>query len=105
MGFNPLRRKWQKFVAAFLLLISSILVIGAMILNNYLWPILTTKIKDIVSKSSDGLYKVSFGEAEFHMVRGTIVIYNINLTPDTFKYNELKVAHLAPNNLVQLHVK
>jgi hypothetical protein len=105
MGFNPLRRKWQKFVAAFLLLLSSILVIGALIMNNYLWPMLSSKIKDIVSKSSDGLYKVSFGEAEFHMVRGTIVIYNITLTPDTAKYYQLKVQHMAPNNLVQLHVK
>ena len=75
MRFNPFRRKWQKFVAAFLLLISSILVIGAIILNNYLWPILSSKIKEIVVKSSDGLYKVSFGEAEFHMVQGKIVIW------------------------------
>ncbi len=105
MRFNPFRRKWQKFVAAFLLLISSILVIGAIILNNYLWPILSSKIKEIVVKSSDGLYKVSFGEAEFHMVQGKIVIYNITLTPDTAKYYQLKVQHIAPNNLVQLHVK
>ena len=39
------------------------------------------------------------------MLEGRIIIYNITLKPDTTVYNHLKKQHLAPNNLIDLHVK
>jgi hypothetical protein len=39
------------------------------------------------------------------VLRGTIVFNNITLKPDTVVYNRKKKQHLAPNNLVELHIK
>ncbi|MFI5136995.1 MAG: hypothetical protein ACHQIM_04155, partial [Sphingobacteriales bacterium] len=71
----------------------------------YWSPILAFKVKEIVFKSSDSLYTADFSSAEMHVLRGTIVIYNITLKPDTVVYNRRRKEHLAPNNLVELHVK
>jgi hypothetical protein len=80
------------------------LLLGLFI-NMYWSPILAKKVKEVVLKSSDSLYTVTFSSAELHILRGTIVIFNIDLKPDTAIYNREKRLHLAPNNLVELHVK
>jgi hypothetical protein len=77
----------------------------SLFVNSYWSPILEARVKDIVATSSDGLYTVDFSSAELHVLRGTIVIFNITLKPDTSVYNSKKKAHLAPNNLVELHIK
>src|ERR1700752_4616432 len=80
------------------------ILIFALIVNRYWSPILAKEVRNAVLKSSDSLYHIDFSEAELHIIRGEIDIYNINLKPDTAVYNRRKKAHLAPNNLVELHV-
>jgi hypothetical protein len=84
--------------------IAVILILGLLV-NLYWSPILAKKVKSVVLTSSDSLYTVDFSKAELHILRGTIVIYDISLKPDTAVYNRRKKQHLAPNNLVELHVK
>jgi hypothetical protein len=85
--------------------IAGIIIIFAFIVNRYWSPILAKEVKKAVLKSSDSLYHIDFSDAELHIVRGELDIYNISLKPDTAVYNRRKKAHLAPNNLVELHVK
>ncbi len=71
-------------------------------------PILVTngislkRLKRVVLKGNskyNGLYKVDFSSADLHMLlRGTIVIFNINLKPDTAKLLQLtkETTYLAP---------
>ncbi|MBS1530920.1 MAG: hypothetical protein JSU01_11465 [Bacteroidetes bacterium] len=83
----------------------AIILVLSLIVNQYWSPILAKQVRKMVLKSSDSLYHIDFSDAELHIVRGEIDIYNINLKPDTAVYNRRKKAHLAPNNLVELHVK
>ena len=105
MVFKFLTHKWQKVTAAVFLAFTAIILVFALVVNSYWSPVLAKKVKEIVLKSSDSLYMVNFSSAELHVLRGTIVIYNIALKPDTAKYNRLKKLHLAPNTLIELHVK
>jgi hypothetical protein len=84
--------------------VSAILVL-ALLVNSYWSPIFAKKVKSVVLTASDSLYNVDFSKAELHVLRGKIIIYNISLKPDTAVYNRRKKQHLAPNNLVALHVK
>jgi len=105
MALNLLRRRWHKITAIIITVLVAIVLILSLFVNSYWSPILSSKVKDVVLKSSDGLYKADFSSAELHVLRGTIEIYNITFKPDTAVYNLRKKQNLAPNNLVELTVK
>jgi hypothetical protein len=105
MAFKFSKRRWHKITAVISLVLAAFILILAFLVNRYWSPILASKVKEVVLKSSDGLYIVNFSSAELHVLRGTIVFFNITLKPDTAIYNNKKKQHLAPNNLVELHVK
>lgn len=105
MGIKFLKHKWQRRLLIFSLVIFGIVFLLAFLINYYWSPILANKVKSTVLTSSDSLYTVDFSDAELHIIRGEIDIYNITLKPDTAVYNRRKKNHLAPNNLVELHVK
>jgi len=105
MEFKFLKHKWQKIVFKFVLIPVIIIFLLALVVNRYWSPILANKVHDVVLTSSDSLYKVDFTDAELHVLEGKITLYNITLKPDTAVYNQKKKQHLAPNNLVELHVK
>ena len=103
--FTIFRRKWHKVTAICFAVFIALILLVALPVNSYWSPILAREVKKIVLKSSDSLYKVSFTTAELHILRGTIDIYNITLKPDTAVYNRRKKQNIAPNNLVEMHVK
>jgi hypothetical protein len=105
MEFKFLKHKWQKIVFKFVLIPVVIIFLLALVVNRYWSPILANKIHDVVLTSSDSLYRIDFTDAELHVLEGKITLYNITLKPDTAVYNQKKKQHLAPNNLVELHVK
>ncbi|MFI5160057.1 MAG: hypothetical protein ACHQHN_02215 [Sphingobacteriales bacterium] len=82
-----------------------VILILALLVNAYWSPILAKQVKKAVLKSSDSLYNINFSDADLHILKGEIDIYDLTLKPDTAVYNRRKKLHLAPNNLVELHVK
>jgi len=105
MKLKFLRHKWQKIAFSFVLVPVLIIFIIALILNHYLAPILATQVREAVLTESDSLYHADFTRAELHLLEGKVTIYDISLIPDTAVYNRKKQQHVAPNNLVTLHVK
>jgi hypothetical protein len=105
MELKFLKQRWQRIVFKFVLIPVIAILLLALVVNQYWSPILANKVRDVVLTSSDSLYKVDFSDAELHILQGKIVIYNFSLKPDTAVYNQKKKQHLAPNNLVELHVK
>ena len=105
MIYKILKLRWQRITALVLLSCISLILIIALIINNYWSPVLAGKLTDAVSESSDGLYTIKFSSAELHVLRGSIVIYNLTLMSDTAVYNKKKKQHLAPNNLIALNIK
>ncbi|HEY2583653.1 MAG TPA: hypothetical protein VGI43_17720 [Mucilaginibacter sp.] len=105
MDFKFKKRKWHKISTIVLLVFASFILVLSFIVNRYWSPVLASKVKEVVLKSSDGLYIASFSSAELHVIRGSIIFYNVTLKPDTAVYNAEKRLHVANNNLVELHVK
>ena len=100
-----LKHRWQRRLLIALAITTGTILILALLANLYWSPILAKKVRSAVLTSSDSLYTVDFTNADLHILRGEIDIYNITLKPDTAVYNRRKQNHLAPNNLVELHVK
>ncbi|HEY9004088.1 MAG TPA: hypothetical protein VIM89_22205 [Mucilaginibacter sp.] len=105
MALNLFKHKKHKIGLTILLVLVGIVLIFSFIVNQYWSPILAKKVKSVVYTSSEGLYTIDFSDAKLHILRGELDIYNITLKPDTAVYNQRLKAHLAPNNLVELHVK
>jgi len=105
MAFKYIKRRWHKITTIALLVLAATILVFAFLVNRYWSPVLANKVKEVVSKSSNGLYTIDFSSAELHVIRGSIVFFNITFKPDTAVYNREKKQHLAPNNLVELHVK
>ena len=105
MAFTPFKHTWHKVTLIVSAILIPILLILTFLVNKYWSPVLADKIKEVVSKSSDGLYSIDFSSVELHVLRGTITFNNVTLKPDTFVYNKRKQQHLAPNNLINLHIE
>jgi len=105
MAITFFKHKKHKIGLIVLLVLVGIIVVLSFIVNQYWSPILAKKVKNVVATSSEGLYTIDFSDAKFHILRGELDIYNITLKPDTIVYNQRLKNHLAPNNLVELHVK
>lgn len=105
MSIKLFKRRRHNILLISLLTLLGLILILAFFVNLYWSPILARKVKSVVLTSSDSLYNVDFSDAKLHILRGEIDIYNITLKPDTAVYNRRRKAHLAPNNLVELHVK
>jgi hypothetical protein len=105
MALTILKHRWHKVTVVVSILFIVLIAILAFLVNRYWSPILASKVKEVVLKSSDSLYRADFSSAQLHVVRGSVEIFNITLKPDTSVYNRRKKQGLAPNNLVELHVK
>jgi hypothetical protein len=105
MALKFLRQKWQR-VTLICFTVFIVLLLGlVLILNHYLSPILSSKVKSAVLSGTDSLYKINFSSAELRILQGKILFYNIDLKVDTNVYNRRRQMGLAPNNLTELHVK
>ena len=105
MAIKFLKHKWQKMLFVFFVVVIGLILLLSLFINIYWSPILARKVKSTVLTSSDSLYTAEFSDAKLHIIRGEIDIYDINLKLDTAVYNRRKKNHMAPNNLVELHVK
>lgn len=104
MAFR-LKKKHHKIGLGALLGIILLLTVLSGLINRYWSPILAKKVHSVVLSSSDSLYHADFSDAELHVLRGQLIIYNLNITPDTAVFRRRKLQHIAPNNLFVLHVK
>jgi hypothetical protein len=105
MTFKFLKHKWQKTLAAVLLVLVFLITIVAYFANRYWSPILAGKVRSVVLTSTGGLYHAHFTDAELHIVQGKLIIYNLSLKPDPQVYQQQLKLRTAPNNLYTLKVK
>jgi len=78
--------------------------------NQYLagnrWkPVLQKQLKELVLKTSDSLYSITYSDFDLNIYSGDATIYDFRLVPDTLVYQKLLKAKKAPDNLFILSVK
>jgi len=105
MNLNFLKERWQRVTARILIVLVALVLLAGFFINLYFSPILGKTVKNTVINASDSLYKIDFARADLHILRGTIVIFNIDVQPNMGMYNKLKQRGLQPNNLYRLHIK
>lgn len=86
------------------ILIALIVLIGALALylSSQWKPILTTKIKEGIHNSSNGLYKIDFDDIHLNLVTGSVVLDSLKLTPDTNVFKLLVAKKKAPSHLFRV---
>jgi hypothetical protein len=105
MKLPQLQHTWQKILAAVGIMLLLVVTVVAFFVNQYWSPILARQIRSTVLASTDSLYKANFSDADFHIVQGKLVIYNLTLQPDRAIYQKRLQQGTAPNNLYTLRVK
>ncbi|WP_158825278.1 hypothetical protein [Mucilaginibacter lacusdianchii] len=105
MAVKFLKYRWQKCIAVILCILIAIVLIAAVFVNRYWSPILADKVKSTVLAGTDSLYEAEFKDAEFHVLQGKLVIYNITIKPNMAVYQRTVKNQIAPNNLYELKVK
>ncbi|WP_276348618.1 hypothetical protein [Daejeonella sp. JGW-45] len=96
-------KKWKWLVS--ILLISCILITSSAIYLNYRWkPVLTSRIKNAVETSTNGLYSIDFENIRTNMVTGRISVENIVFLPDTSIFDKMSADSLAPRHLYKVEV-
>jgi len=105
MTSKYLKHKWQKTLAAVLLVLLLLVTVVAYFVNRHWSPILADRVRNAVLAGSDSLYHANFTDAELHIVQSKLVIHNLTLTPNQTVYRRLLKAGVAPNNLYTIKVK
>ncbi|RKR85638.1 uncharacterized protein DUF748 [Mucilaginibacter gracilis] len=105
MALNFLKKRWQKVAAGITLSVIVIISVLAFLINIYWSPVMADKLSATILESTDSLYSVSFSNTSLHVIRGRIVIDEINLRPNLEVYNRRKKKQLAPNSLYTLQIK
>jgi hypothetical protein len=75
------------------------------IANNRWKPLLQSRLKELVLKSTDSLYHIEYSDFDLNIASGNATLSNFRLIPDTNIYNKLVAQKKAPDNLFTLSVK
>ena len=92
--------KWIIGILAFLIL--AILGIGWYYSRNWK-PIVETKLKETVSKATDGLYSLRYDDLDLNVALGNVTLKNAELIPDSAVYRQMVLSKEAPNS--RYHIK
>lgn len=101
------RKKYMilKWFAAGLLFSMLLLTAVTWYLSIKLKPIITKEIKELVSKSTDGLYHIEFSTVSTNVLTGISALQQVKISPDTNVYRKLITLKRAPNNLYTIKLK
>ncbi|WP_164123492.1 hypothetical protein [Sphingobacterium sp. xlx-130] len=99
----------MKSVWKWVLIVFLVLVIGILMLIWYYgrnWkPIVETKLKEVVHKSTGGLYILKYEDLDLNIALGNATFWNAELIPDSVVYQQQVLAKEAPNNRYHIKLK
>ena len=93
---------WKWIIGIIAVLILAILGIGWYYSRNWK-PIVETKLKETVSKATDGLYTLKYDDLDLNVALGNVTLKNAELTPDSAVYRQMVLSKEAPNS--RYHIK
>lgn len=99
------KQKILKWMIRSLLFISIIVVSAAWYISAKLKPSIKKELRELVLKSTNGLYQVEFSDLHTNLLTGSATILDVNIIPDTNVYKQLITQKKAPNNLYYIKLK
>ena len=105
MATTFLKHRWQKIALIVIGALVLLTVVAVLLINSFLAPKLSAKLKEAVLKGTDSLYTINYSDLDLNVLQGKAVLYNITFKPDTAVYHRMKKRGAAPNSLYELNVK
>ena len=93
--------KWVIGIVAVLLVAA---LAGSWYLSRHWKPLLYDKIREVVIRSTDSLYRLDYDELDFNLLTGNAAIRNFRLTPDSAVYARQQELELAPDNRYDIRI-
>ena len=97
--------KVLKWIFGVLLVVALIIVGVSWYISASLKPLIKKELKELVLKSTQGLYQVEFSELHTNLITGSATILDVNILPDTNVYKQMIGEQKAPNNLYYIKLK
>ncbi|RZL31165.1 MAG: hypothetical protein EOO96_16615, partial [Pedobacter sp.] len=97
--------KVLKWIFGVLLVVALIIVGISWYISASLKPLIKKELKELVLKSTQGLYQVEFSELHTNLITGSATILDVNILPDTNVYKQMIGEQKAPNNLYYIKLK
>ncbi|WP_313262052.1 hypothetical protein [Sphingobacterium sp.] len=93
---------WKWIIGIIAVLILAILGIGWYYSRNWK-PIVEEKLKETVSKATNGLYSLKYDDLDLNVALGNVTLKNAELIPDSAIYRKMVLTKEAPNS--RYHIK
>jgi hypothetical protein len=77
------------------------LIVGIIGINIYLKTTVNNRLRNMVTESSHGLYKLDYSGVSLNALTGSLTVRDVRLTPDTTVLNKLLQRHAAPRFVYQ----
>lgn len=101
----PRKFKVLKWILGIFLFISLSLVGASWYISVKFKPLINKKIRELVQKSTNGLYSIAFSEIHTNFITGSATISNVKIVPDTNIFKLQIAAKKAPNNLYYIRLR
>lgn len=98
-------KKIFKWIFVSLTILIILVVSTAWYISAQLKPTIKKELKELVFKSTNGLYHVNFSDLHTNLITGSATILDVDILPDTNVYNQLIAEKKAPNNLYYIKLK
>ena len=87
-------------------LVLAVVIVGiSWAISARLKPLIKQELREMVLKSTNGLYKVDFSDLHTNLITGSATILDVTITPDTNAYKSQILDSKAPNNLYYIKLK
>jgi hypothetical protein len=101
----PQKFRVLKWVLGILLFVALSLVGASWYISVKFKPLIKAELKELVQKSTNGLYSIDFSEIHTNFITGSATLLDVKITPDTNVFKLLIAAKKAPNNLYYIKLK
>ncbi|MXV17545.1 DUF748 domain-containing protein [Hufsiella ginkgonis] len=84
----------------------ALLVLAAALYLAAAWkPMISSRLREAVTKGTDSLYSISFDDMRLNLFTGNVAFTNIIFKPDTAVYRRMREAGLGPGSLYDISLK
>ncbi|RZK43762.1 MAG: hypothetical protein EOO90_02410 [Pedobacter sp.] len=97
--------KLFKWILGFFLIVCIIGVAASWYISVRLRPLIASELKDVVRKSTNGLYSIAFSDIHTNLIFGSASISDVRIIPDSAIFEKLIAEEKAPDNLYHIELK
>jgi hypothetical protein len=102
---KPRRHRFLKWALGVLIFVALVLVGASWYISAKFKPLIERELKELVKKSTNGLYSIEFASINTNLLSGSATISAVNIFPDTNVYKLLIAEKKAPNNLFYIKLQ